>query len=124
MARKAYKLPKWPGTIQNRCFFIAYSKVFCYRSNVCKADYRLFHVVSPSTAKLRCPTAILAHATSRVTVVAKRMVTIGDDGGGYAVVTGTRGNNTADTLPDHKSCLEDHSVTNRQPVQNLEKEVM
>ena len=52
--------------VENRCVFSACMKAFCDSSGARSAGGRLFQVVGPLTAKLRCPTVTVAPMPGRV----------------------------------------------------------
>ena len=53
-----------PGGRENRCVYSARVKAFCDSTGARSAGGRLFKVVGPLTAKLRCPTAVRTRGTS------------------------------------------------------------
>jgi len=57
---------------ENRCVFSAHIKAFCDSAGAHTAGGTLFQVVSPLTAKLRCPSVDRMYGTSRVRLDADR----------------------------------------------------
>jgi len=64
------KTSEWRRVIENMCVFSARLKALSNRSGDRSADGRRFHVAGPLIAKLRCPVAVRARGTSRVSVAA------------------------------------------------------
>ena len=64
------KTSHWRRAVENRWVFSARLKVLADRSGDRSADGRRFHVAGPLIAKLRCPVAVRARGTSRVSVAA------------------------------------------------------
>ena len=105
--------------VENRVVFSTCIKAFCHSSGARNAGDRLFYVVGSLTVKLRS-FDVLPMSGRAVPVEFDWMqsATSLDQAWPvrYAEVAMIGWSNTADTLPDHKGRLEDHSLTNRQPV--------